>query len=487
MARAAAPAATDLFVVLGATGDLMQRKLLPALYRVANDPAGRVGIELLGVARRAMPESEYRRFAHGALRDAKVDSAQAIRRWVEKSVFYHSLGEGDSAAYQALGHRIDLLETGRDLSGNRVFYLAVPLAGLEAAIRGLGRAQLNASTGWTRLVVEKPFGHDYRSSVALNQLIHQYFDETQVFRIDHYLGKETVQNLLVFRFANVLFESIWNRDRVDHVEITVAEQLGVENRASYYDESGALRDMMQNHLTQLLTIMAMEVPAVFEAEAIRNEKVKVLKSIPPPSASDVVFGQYAAGRVGRYQVPGYREEPGVSSRSRTETFVAVRLEIENWRWHGVPFYLRTGKRMPKRVTEIVVTFRTPPVSIFDSARAEAIRPNRLRITVQPDEGFDLEFEVKSPGRAIAIQPHSMHFRYAEAFAPLPDAYQTLLVDIVRGDQTLFVRADEAEEAWRVYTPTLEHPPTVHRYPVGTWGPREANRLLDGHAADWSPL
>jgi glucose-6-phosphate 1-dehydrogenase len=308
----------------------------------------------------------------------------------------------------------------------------------------------------------------------LNALVHEYFDESQVYRIDHYLGKETVQNLLAFRFGNALFESAWNRDHIQSVQITVAEAVGIEGRAGYYEQTGALRDMVQNHLTQLLTLAAMEVPAAFEPDSIRFEKVKVLRSVVPIGEDAVVFGQYTAGRLEGKKLAGYRQEPGVAAPSKTETFVALRLEIENWRWQGVPFYLRTGKRLARRVTEITINFRSPPVALFKSIGGDITHSNALVITLEPDEGFELSFEVKSPGEQFTLQTQRMKFRYAEVFGTLSAGYETLLLEVMRGDQTLFVHADETEAAWRLYTPLLRNRPALHFYPAGSWGPQEVN-------------
>ena len=335
-----------------------------------------------------------------------------------------------------------------------------PPGRLRPAITGLGQAKLNRSPGWTRLVVEKPFGRDPESAQNLNQLLHRYFDEPQIYRIDHYLGKETVQNLLIFRFANDIFEPLWHRNLVQSVQITVAESAGVGSRGNYYEQTGALRDMAQNHLTQLLTLTAMEVPVAFEPEAIRSEKAKVLRAVSPVRPEDVVYGQYTRGSVGGKEAPGYREERGVAPDSVTETFVALKLGIENWRWNGVPFYLITGKGLPARFTQIAVTFRCPPVWLFQP-RPATCNPNVLVFTLQPDEGFDLHFQVKAPGEPLELKTQRLRYRYAEAFGPLPDAYETLLVDVMAGDQTLFVRADEAEAAWRIYAPLLaERPATL---------------------------
>jgi glucose-6-phosphate 1-dehydrogenase len=349
----------------------------------------------------------------------------------------------------------------------------------------LGKAGLNRSIGWTRLVIEKPFGRDLASAHRLNETVHEYFKERQVYRIDHYLGKETVQNLLAFRFGNALFESVWNRDHIKSVQITVAEELGIEGRAGYYEKAGALRDMVQNHLTQLLTLTAMEAPAAFEANAIRFEKIKVLRSILPISDKHVVFGQYAAGKGEDAALAGYRQEPNVAPRSQTETFVALRLDIENWRWEGVPFYLRTGKRMARRVTEIAIHFRHPPVALFRKFNGSNPHTNALVITLQPDEGFELSFEVKAPGEGFNLQTQRMAFRYADMFGTLPDGYETLLMDVIEGDQTLFVHAEEAEASWALYSPLLEKKLPRHPYPAGSCGPKAADEMgTAGCGTDW---
>ncbi len=337
---------------------------------------------------------------------------------------------------------------------------------------------MNRSPGWTKLVVEKPFGRDLESALSLNQLLHRYFDESQIYRIDHYLGKETVQNLLIFRFANDIFEPLWHRNLVQSVQISVAETGGVGDRGSYYEHAGALRDMVQNHLTQLLTLITMEVPVTFEPEAIRGEKAKVLRAVTPVRPEDVVCGQYTRGTADGQTVPGYRELPGVSPNSETPTFVALKLAIENWRWSGVPFYLVTGKALPSRFTQIAVTFRCPPVWLFQPLKTSC-NPNVLVLTLQPDEGFDLHFQVKAPGEPLELRTQRLRYRYAEAFGSLPEAYETLITDVMAGDQTLFVRADEAEAAWRIYAPLLQEPPLPPLfYPAGTFGPPAAARLME---------
>ncbi len=474
-----------LFVIVGGTGDLAQRKLLPALAR-ALGRASDVESVVLAVSRTAdMDDDAYRDFARAALDRAGVTDPAALD-WCGRKLHHMPLPETSASSWTAVKERIEAVESEHGLPGNRVFYLALPPDAFPGTIMALGDAGLAEGPGWTRLVIEKPFGRDLASARALNALVHRHFDESQVYRIDHYLGKETVQNLLVFRFANPVFEDVWNRDRVASVRITVAESLGVEHRAAYYEHAGALRDMIQNHATQLLTLVAMEAPAAFDAAAIRAEKVKVLRSIAPLDPDAMVLGQYAAGEIDGKAVPGYRDEPGVAPDSRTETFAALRLDVATWRWQGVPFFLRTGKRLGRRLTRIVVTFRRPPVEIFEPFQdACRLGSNVLVLTLQPDEGFDLGFEVKTPGEGVELASQRLRFRYDEAFAPLPDAYETLLRDIVQGDQTLFVHADEVEAAWRLYDPLLAHKPEPLPYAAGSRGPAAADRNLDpGDDVTW---
>ncbi len=408
-----------------------------------------------------------------------------VRTFCGSKLFYQCLGGDGPTGYPGLRARIEQLERDHGLPGNRIFYLALPLEAFGPALEGLGQAGLAKGPGWTRVVVEKPFGRDLASAVALNALAHRYFEEKQIFRIDHYLGKETVQNLLVFRFANAFVESDWNRDRVEQVEITVAESLGVEGRAGYYETAGALRDMVQNHVTQILTLTAMEPPARRTEDEIRDEKVKVLRSTLPIRPQDVVRAQYQRGTVGGAAVLGYREEPGVSPTSTTETYLALRLRIANWRWHNVPFLVRTGKRLPAKSSRVVVTFKAPPVSFFQSEKEYEMNPDRLTILLQPEEGFEIAFEIKVPGREMRVQTHRMKFHYADVFGELPDGYETLVQDVMIGDASLFVRADEVEESWRLYGPILVDPPPLVFYPAGSEGPEEAKRLAEAWGHRWS--
>ncbi|HUF26750.1 MAG TPA: glucose-6-phosphate dehydrogenase [Gemmatimonadaceae bacterium] len=467
----------SLFVIFGGTGDLARRKILPALHQLHLQGATGGDSVVLGVARdREMNDAGYRALAREA--DGGADATRSeVAAWAEHAIHYESIGAGAPDDYVRLRARIEQIETDYGLAGNRAFYVALPPDAFPGTITGLGEVGLGRSEGWTRIVIEKPFGRDLASARALNDLLHRYFSEEQVYRIDHYLGKETVQNLLVFRFANAMFESLWNRDHIEAVQITVAEELGVERRAGYYERAGALRDIVQNHLTQLMTLVAMEVPSAIAADPIRAEKIKALRAVAPIRSENVVFGQYVGGVVDGEAVPAYHDEPGVAAASTTETFVAVKLEIENWRWQGVPFYLRTGKRLARRLTEIEVKFRRAPVWLFRQAGCEdEIHRNTLLLTLQPDEGFSLLFEIKAPGQPFHLRRQPLRFNYAEAFAQIPDAYQTLLRDLFEGDQTLFVHADEVEAAWSLFAPLLDAPRDPRPYAAGSWGPAEAEVL-----------
>jgi glucose-6-phosphate 1-dehydrogenase len=456
-----------LFILLGATGDLARKKLFPALYHsfFRDGVAWRNPPTVLGIGRSHWTDAQFRKTIEDALVATGIQDAAAAS-WCAERVAFESVASYDDLD-PALA-RADAIENTLGLHGDRIYYLALPPSAFPSVLSHLGERR--SSRGWTRVVIEKPFGHDLASAIELNRLIHRHFTEDAIYRIDHYLGKETVQNLLVFRFSNAIFESLWNRNHIERVEITVAEESGVEGRAGYYDGVGALRDMVQNHLTQLLALTAMEVPARFDAEGIRQEKIKVLRSIAPLSASDAVFGQYQ----GSERQSAYLDHVGVAPTSRTETYVALRLFVHNWRWQGVPFLLRTGKRLPERLTEIAVYFRRPPVQLFGGEESCNMTQNVLRIRLQPDEGFSLGFEVKAPEEArpghMPLSRQHLNFSYSEVFGRIPDAYETLLRDLAEGDQTLFVHAEETEAAWRLYDPLLGADVPILPYRSGSWGP-----------------
>jgi glucose-6-phosphate 1-dehydrogenase len=479
----ALPCPPGVFVIFGGTGDLARRKILPALWALRRE--GRIDdrVLVLGVTRdTAMTDDAFRQLVLEAV--ASEDERDAARDWCDRAVYYAGTDDGDGADFARLARRIEDLEAAHDIPANRAFYLALPPIAFTPTIDALGRAGLNRSSGWTRLVVEKPFGRDHASALALNATVHRWFDEAQVYRIDHYLGKETVQNLLVFRFANAVFESLWSRDHVRAVQITVAEDLGIGTRAGYYDRAGVVRDIVQNHAAQLLAIVAMEVPTVMDAASIRAEKIKALKAVRPPSERNIVLGQYRHGQVNGHTVPSYLEERGVPPESRTPTYAALQLEVDSWRWQGVPFHIRSGKRLARRLTEIVLVFRRPPVWLFEPLGGCEIRSNILRLTIQPDEGFTLLVNAKAPGQPLALERFGLDFDYAEKFAELPDAYHTLLLEIMEGDQTLFVHADEVATAWNIVAPALAEQLPVHPYAAGGWGPAESDELIARRHEAW---
>ncbi len=474
------------FVIVGGSGDLARRKLLPALGELRRH--GFIGDDcaVVGVARERIDEAAYRALARAAM-GPSLTAEHSVGQWIDRRVFYQTIGEGTPADYARIGERLAAIERDTGAKGNRIFYLAIPPVVFRSTIEGIQASGLHRTDGYARLVIEKPFGSDLDSARELNALVHRCFTESQVYRIDHYLGKETVQNLLVFRFANSIFESLWNRDHVESVQITVAETLGVERRAAYYERAGAVRDVLQNHGAQLVSLVAMDVPARMVADAIRQEKVKALQQIRPLEPANVVLAQYAAGTIDGESVAGYREEPGVAPGSRAATYAAMKLEIDSWRWQGVPFFIRTGKRLAERRTEIVIKFRRPPVWMFQPMGTPTVHRNTLRLVIQPKEGFALYFHVKMPGRPLRLERLPLDFYYEERYPELPEAYQTLLVDVVDGDQTLFVRADEVEAAWRLIAPALDDTLSVHTYPAGSWGPREADTLRAGEDEQWTVI
>jgi glucose-6-phosphate 1-dehydrogenase len=471
-----------LFVIFGGTGDLAKRKLLPALANIDHEGCLADRSKIVAVGRSPMDDEAFRASIGDALARAGFDRDRI--RSASRRIHYQALSYGREEDYRALAKRLQ--ELGRDMPANHAFYMALPPQAFARTAAGLGAVGLNGNEhGWTRLVVEKPFGEDLASARKLNRLLHEHFDERQIYRIDHFLGKETVQNLLVFRLANAFIESSWNRERIEAIQISVAEHIGIGKRSQYYNRAGAIRDMVQNHLTQLLTLVAMEVPISFSADAIRSEKIKVLHAIQPLGPESAVRGQYTAGSVDGANVPGYREEDGVPIDSTTETFVAMRVCIDSWRWQGVPFYLRTGKRMPASSTQIAVRFRKAPVRFFKQYGCVSDTHDVLTITLQPEQGFTFYLGIKRPGTPLELERIPLSFRYDQCFGGvLRDAYQTLLLDVLVGDQTLFVHADEVEASWRVYAPLLDEPIAPRPYPAGTWGPHDADRFAIPETDIW---
>jgi glucose-6-phosphate 1-dehydrogenase len=492
------PGPTTL-VIFGASGDLTKRKLLPAIYNLARNQRLPARFAVIGIGRSHFSDDSFReQFADSLKEFAGVDAAGAeVAASLSRRTFYLSGEQSDPGLYERLKARLEELE-GAD---GVLYYLAIPPTVYGTVINRLGEAGLAKADepAWRRIIIEKPFGTDLRSARELNVQLHHHFDENQVFRIDHYLGKETVQNLMVFRFGNGMFEPIWNRRYIDHVQITAAETVGVERRAAYYEGAGALRDMVQNHLMQLLALVAMEPPIAFTADAVRDRKMDALLSIQPlvdngsNGRANVLRAQYGDGWVTGKQVPGYRREEGVDPHSTTETFVALRMQLDSWRWAGVPFYLRTGKRLPKRTTEIAIQFRRPPLQIFRRASPSLVSPNLLVVNVQPDEGISLRFEAKLPGTRMQLAPVMMNFRYGTAFGgPVPEAYETLLLDAMLGDPTLFARHDFVEASWSLITPVheawaREQAAGIPTYEAGEWGPREADALMDRNVRRWRTL
>jgi glucose-6-phosphate 1-dehydrogenase len=474
-------------VIFGANGDLTRRKLLPALYRLAYEKRLGSSFSIVGNSRTPMPDDAFRE-----------KMRESVEKFLEASPFDRDLWTGfaqnihyvdgdvaDPAMYHAIAQRID--------HPNVLFYLSTQPSHYATVVEGIGAAGLNRGGGWRRIVVEKPFGRDLASAQALDERIHRVFDESEVYRIDHYLGKETVQNILAFRFSNGIFEPLWNRRYVNHVQITAAESIGVEGRGAYYQEAGVVRDMIQNHLLQVLATVAMEPPAVFEANAVRDERAKALKSIKIPRETEIdqmaVPGQYGRGRIGGEEVPGFREEEGVNRSAQTETYAGVTFFLDNWRWAGIPFYVRSGKRLPRRVTDIAIQFNAAPLSLFASSDGSTVQPNLLILRIQPEEGISLRFLSKQPGSGMQLRSVSMDFNYGSSFGTrTPSAYETLLLDALEGDSTLYTRQDMVEASWRVVEPILNawsgREFDFPNYEAGTWGPAASNEMLARRGHHW---
>jgi len=488
-----------LMVIFGASGDLTKRKLIPAIFDLARQGMLPAGFAILGVARSPMDDHAFRAYLHEAMKQFGQlrDSEAVLWQNFADAVHYLAIDPGSSSEYERLKESVGSIGSMRGSGGNLLFYLSTPPSLYSPIVANLGQFGLHhppTRRQWVKIIIEKPFGYDLASARRLNDDVLRVFSEDQVYRIDHYLGKETVQNLLVFRFANGIFEPIWNRNYIDHIQITAAETVGVENRGAYYEGAGALRDMVQNHMLQLLALTAMEPPVLFDARQVRDEKQKVFAAIRPmkPEAvsANSVRGQYSAGIAGAKHVPGYRNEPGVSPSSRTETYVALKFGIDNWRWADVPFYIRSGKRLPKRVTEIAIQFKRTPHRLFADLSIDHLANNNIVIRIQPDEGISLKFSSKIPGSSMRMRPVTMDFRYGTAFGGrLADAYTRLILDCMLGDATLYARGDSVDAAWSLITPILEAWTTnkdskVFEYPAGTWGPKEADEMIQADGRRW---
>jgi len=480
-------------VIFGATGDLAGRKLVPALYNLHLRHLLPAGFAVIGVSRSDMGGDDGFRTTMRERCEEHSRTPVTDAQWSEfEGMLSYVQGPfDDPGTYEAIDAAIGRASSDRGSGQSALFYLSVPPSIFPVIIEQLGSSGLSDETDgrWRRVVIEKPFGHDLATGRELAEVVHGSFDEQQVFRIDHYLGKETVQNILVFRFANGIFEPVWNRNFIDHVQITVSEAIGVEGRGKFYEEAGALRDIVQNHMLQVLSFVAMEPAASFDAEAVRDERGKLLASVRPLLPSDVVRGQYAPGFANGEPAPGYREETGVAPDSEVETYVAARISIDNWRWAGTPFYLRTGKRLPKRVTEVAIQFKQVPHLPFSYSASEQLEPNVLVLRIQPDEGIALRFGAKVPAPRVVMRTVQMDFQYDTAFSvPPAEAYETLLLDAMRGDSTNFPRQDAVDESWRIVEPIIdswrEQGGAAHPYPAGTWGPEASDQLLASDGRRW---
>ncbi|HYT51425.1 MAG TPA: glucose-6-phosphate dehydrogenase [Gaiellaceae bacterium] len=477
-----------VLTIFGASGDLTKKKLLPALYALAFRGLLPPRFAVVGVARTPESDDEFRERMKEAVQEhARDEFRDEVWEALAESMRYVATDFSDEGGEDEVARTLSELDEERGTGGNRVYYLAIPPSVFPTVVDALGRRR--STEGWTRLIIEKPFGHDLESAQTLTAAIQEHFTEDEVFRIDHYLGKETVQNMLALRFANGIFEPIWNRQFIDHVQITVAESIGIEGRAGYYEQAGAIRDIFQNHLLQLLAITAMEPPIDFTAESVRNEKVKVLRSLHTPGPKSVVRGQYGRGFVEGEEVPGYREEQGVAPDSTTDTYVAAKLYVDNWRWADTPFYVRMGKRLARRETTIAIQFKRAPHPPFEETAAEGLRPNVLIVHIQPDEGVSLAIGAKVPGQGMTIRTVHMDFLYGGAFRTgMPEAYERLILDAMLGDATLFTRTDEVEEQWKLVDAIAaawkRDRPSFPNYAAGTWGPPSADELLARDSRSW---
>jgi glucose-6-phosphate 1-dehydrogenase len=486
-------------VIFGASGDLSKRKLLPSLYRLFYERRISPNFAVVGSSRTPMTDDQFREKMKESVSKFLEDSPfdEDVWKSFAQCLFYVTGDLTNPPSYDDLRDKLDGIEKSHQTGGNVLFYLSTQPSHYADAIKELGAHNLNKGNGWRRVIIEKPFGHDLTSARKLNEEIHQVFDESNIYRIDHYLGKETVQNILAFRFGNGIFEPLWNRRYVDHVQITAAESIGVEGRGGYYQEAGALRDMIQNHLSQVMATVAMEPPTVFDAENVRDERAKLLRAVRVMKPEDVskyaVAGQYGPAKVGGQDLVGFREEPSVDPQAQTDTYAAVTFFIDNWRWAGVPFYIRTGKRMPKRVTDIAIQFDAPPLGLFNQETKAGVvkeaRPNLLVLRIQPEEGISLRFLSKSPGSGMRVRPVSMDFNYGSSFGErTPTAYETLLVDAMAGDPTLYTRQDMVDASWQIVQPVLDEWAKTKfdfpNYASGSWGPKASDEMLARQGHVW---